>query len=113
MILECTRCEALVNAEPVESYDYKDELGFNNTYSFLRCPKCISPFLVNEDALLGVSTLYPPQDNRVNPNLPGPLKAAYKEALSCFKSKAFTATAIMCRKTLEGICVEHGAKAQN
>jgi hypothetical protein len=58
---------------------------------------------------MGMTCLYPRPDNRVNPNLPLPLQAAYKEALACFKSKAFTATAIMCRKTLEGICVEHGA----
>jgi hypothetical protein len=57
--------------------------------------------------------LFPPEDNRVNPRLPAPLKSAYSEAISCFKSKAYTATAIMCRKTLEGICVEHGAKGNN
>jgi hypothetical protein len=57
--------------------------------------------------------LYPPEDNRVNPNLPALLKSAYAEAISCYKVKAYTATAIMCRKTLEGICAEHGIKDNN
>lgn len=107
MILECKTCEALVNAEPVATYELGDE--FSTTYSLLRCPKCKGPFLTDEDAIFGLSCLYPRPDTRVNPNLPAPLKAAYEEAASCFKSKAYTATAIMCRKTLEGICVEHGA----
>lgn len=61
----------------------------------------------------GLDRLYPQEINRVNANLPKPLKVAYKEASACFKSKAYTATAIMCRKTLEGICVEHGTKGRN
>jgi len=108
MILECKRCEALVNAEPVAKYIVEDEF-LPTTYSFLRCPKCSGPFLTDEDDFSGLISLFPQPDTRVNPNLPEPLKAACEEATSCFKSKAYTATAIMCRKTLEGICIEHGA----
>lgn len=113
MVLQCKRCETSVHAEPVGFYEYKDEFGGVNTYQFLKCPRCQAPFLVDEDWLAGASTLYPIDDNRLNPNLPASLKAAYNEATACFKSKAYTATAIMCRKTLEGICVEHGAKGGN
>lgn len=111
MILECKTCEALVNAELIANYVDDNEF-VSITYSLLKCPKCKSPFLTDEAEHFGVSCLFPQPDNRVNPNLPAPLQAAYKEALACFKSKAFTATAIMCRKTLEGICVEHGASGR-
>ena len=111
MILECKSCEALVNAEFVAKYDADDELF--TTYSFFKCPKCRSPFLTDEDLISSSSCLYPRPDTRVNPNLPAPLKAAYEEASSCFKSKAYTATAIMCRKTLEGICSEHGTTGRS
>ena len=111
MILECKRCEALVNAEFVAKYDAENEVS--TIYSLFKCPKCRSPFLTDEDLISNASCLYPRPDLRVNPNLPAPLKAAYEEATACFKSKAFTATAIMCRKTLEGICAEHSTTGRS
>jgi hypothetical protein len=120
MILECKKCQALVNAEYVASYDYRidgEPYGIGGTvpgsFNFWKCPKCDRPFLTDEDEIWGQTVLYPPEDNRINPRLPAPLKSAYTEAVSCFKSKAYTATAIMCRKTLEGICVEHGTRGHN
>lgn len=110
MILECKKCEALVNAEFIADYSIGD--GLNTTYSLLKCPKCESPFLTDGDDIFGTSCIYPSPDNRVNLSVPEPLRVAYEEASACFKSKAYTATAIMCRKTLEGICLEHGAKKQ-
>ena len=120
MILECKKCQALVNAEYIAHYDYLIDgadygIGgtITGTYSLLKCPNCEKPFLTDNDEIWGQSVLYPLADNRVNPKLPVPLKSAYSEAISCFKSKAYTATVIMCRKTLEGICVEHGVKGNN
>lgn len=115
MILECKQCQALVNAEYVADYKYDDEESQipGSRYELWKCPNCQRPFVVDNDDIFGGTLLYPPEDNRVNQNLPAPLKSAYSEAISCFKAKAYTATAIMCRKTLEGICVEHGAKGNN
>lgn len=45
--------------------------------------------------------------------LSGPIRKACQEARSCFSAKAFTATALMCRKTLEGICNAHEIEAAN
>jgi hypothetical protein len=112
MILESKKCEALVSAEPVAKYADDQEV-LPTTYTLLKCPKCGGPFLTDEDEIFGLACLYPQPDTRVNPNLPAPLKAAYEEAAACFKSKAYTATAIMCRKTLEGICIEHGASGRS
>jgi Domain of unknown function (DUF4145) len=113
MILECKKCEALVNAEFISNYISKDEHLGEIKYNLLKCPKCERPFLTEYDDIFGLDTLYPPNDNHINPNLPEPLRNSYGEAMSCFKSKAYTATAIMCRKTLEGICIEHGVKNNN
>ena len=38
---------------------------------------------------------------------------SYEEAVACAGSGAFTACAIMCRRTLEGICDSHGIVAGN
>ena len=90
MILECTRCEALVNAELLSSYQLEDEKLGTITYCFLKCPRCEKPFLADDDQYFGPIRLYPPLDDRVNPNLPKQLKAAYREAVACFKSKAYS-----------------------
>lgn len=118
MLLECKYCEAVVDAKLLNSYDIiDDEEGIPYRYSFLRCPKCSSPFLAYQnnygDGWDEPSRLFPPKEKQVNPSLPEPIRNAYKEALSAFKAKAYTASAIMCRKTLEGICSVHGMKAKS
>lgn len=114
MILECGRCGALVEAIPVESYwDSESIEGPANRFSLFRCPKCSGPFLVQseEDGYESQIVLYP-QAEALSPSLPKPIQAAFAEAQACFRAKAFSAAAIMCRKTLEGICLAHEAKAR-
>lgn len=119
MFVECKHCEAVVNGEELHSYEaYDPEQGPPIKYSFLKCPKCWAPFLVFQENYGDgwdddPYRIFPPQDKRVNPSFPEPIKNAYQEALACFKSKAFTATLIMCRKTLEGICSAHGITVKN
>jgi len=48
MILECKRCEALVNAEFIAGYIDGNE-SLPTTYSLLKCPKCEHPFLTFRD----------------------------------------------------------------
>jgi hypothetical protein len=113
MILECKYCEAVVNAIEIDSYemDPDDEPG-PIRFTFCRCPKCSSALLASQTDLgEGFDEpyrMYPPQEGRLNWSIPRPIRAAYQEAHSCLKAKAHTAAAIMCRKTLEGICAEHG-----
>jgi Domain of unknown function (DUF4145) len=52
--------------------------------------------------------LFPSSDLRVNPNAPRQIQVAFEEACGCYRTRAFTASAIMCRKTLEGICAANG-----
>ena len=47
MILECKKCEALVNAEFISSYVYEDKDLGRVIYSLLKCPKCGRPFLTD------------------------------------------------------------------
>jgi hypothetical protein len=116
MIVECKSCNALVDAIILKDYSGYEEDGPPYKYSFLKCPKCNSPFLVLQEDLGGgwddPYRVYPTQDI-INPFYPEPIKKAYSEAQACFKTKAYTAAAIMCRKTLEGICVEHKIKERN
>jgi hypothetical protein len=120
VILECQNCQALVSAEFIEKYPYfisEEESGIKggitSAYEFWKCPNCQKPFVTDNDEVWGRSVLYPTPSGGINPMLPQQIKAAYSEARSCYKSKAYTATAIMCRKTLEGICAEHGVTGNN
>jgi hypothetical protein len=117
MILDCSNCGFKVEGESVCSYNYYEpEHGPPVRYTLLRCPRCSAPFLVlQEDFGLGWDDplqLYP-ADLRVNPALPSPIRQAFGEAIACVKARAFTAAAIMCRKTLEGLCAEHGISESN
>ena len=118
MLVECKRCEAIVDAVELHQYFNKDWNEYSLRYVFLKCPSCEEPFIVSQEYLGGdfwdePYRMYPPQERRINPSIPESIKNIYQEALSCFKGKAFTATVIMCRKTLEGICSTHGITARN
>jgi hypothetical protein len=86
-------------------------------YSLARCPQCASPLLAAQEP--GIEDWDPPQrlypaiDSPVSDALPKPIREAFEEARSCFRGKAYTATAIMCRKTLEGICSAHGIQERS
>ena len=117
MILECKHCEAVVNTEDLFSYDDRYENDPPARWTLGKCPSCRFPMLgLQEDYGRGwdsVLRVYPPQDKQLGRSIPIPIRQAYQEAVVCFKAKAFTASAIMCRKTLEGLCVEHGVKSEN
>src|SRR5215216_3060889 len=118
MLVECANCEAIVDGETVADYtDFDDQSGMAGKYSFLRCPRCSRPFIMLQvDDGPGWDEprrLYPPIEMGVSLAIPNSLRLAYDEARKCFRAKAYTATAIMCRKTLEGIADENKISARN
>ncbi|MEI7999552.1 MAG: DUF4145 domain-containing protein [Candidatus Omnitrophota bacterium] len=106
-----------MNSEVLCDHASSDADWIRSLYSFTICPKCKEALLVvQEDYGKGWDAplrVYPPQDKRINPNLPESIKDSFKEARLCFNSKAYTAAVIMCRKTLEGICNVHKIKENN
>lgn len=121
MLLDCKVCEAIVDAVEQSKYgEYDDINNIRVSFILLKCPRCLNPFLVRQDAeeyeegedLIRDTVLYPAPDRLPSPWLPKPIAATFQEALLCFKVGANTAAAIMCRKVLEGIAQEHNAKAK-
>jgi len=124
MILECKQCQALVDAHENCRYHWGDPSeGLQEVFVFSNCPRCGRPFLTaHEDlgddehgvpVLSDPDVLHPNPEIRLSPNLPRRIQHSHLEAQACFRAKAFTATAIMCRKTLEGLCAEHGVQAKS
>ncbi len=113
ILIDCTTCQALVDAKVMGGYDAYDEEAGYYKFLFLKCPKCDNPMLAEQELYGGdewsePSRLYPPHV-RANPTLPAPIRGMFDEVLACLRAKAYTATVLMCRKVLEGVCRAHGA----
>lgn len=118
MLVECEHCEATVDAEILEGYEHHGppEDGPPSRFNFGRCPRCSAPFLIGQtDWGRGFEDAWRmfPADRVLSYSIPEPIRDAYSEALKCHRVKAHAAAAIMCRKTVEGLCVAHGITSPN
>jgi hypothetical protein len=83
-------------------------------YIFLRCTSCYKPLLVMQELwdTEGGDPEEPvrlwPSPPRLSYEIPQSLRREVTEARSCFDTKAYTATVVMVRRTLEGVCADHG-----
>lgn len=84
-------------------------------WTLVQCENCWHPSVqVREDYGQGFDQDDPvvvyPAPRRISPSVPEPLRREWEEAEACFKAKAYAATAVMVRRTLEGTCEELGVK---
>jgi hypothetical protein len=117
MIVECDHCNAFVEATEHGGFEEA-----SRRYSILKCNKCGIPLMVEQlnignmaegDSWDNPTVLYPPSKYRPNPNAPSNIQQAFSEAYTCYRNRAYTAAAILCRKTLEGVCKSHGTNQRN
>jgi hypothetical protein len=117
MILECNNCEAIVDAQVLFVYDDNDQEEPPGRWTLAKCPRCALPLLAVQvdagDGFDAPSRIYPPKTRELSYSVPEPIRVAFTEAQACFRTKAYTAAAIMCRKALEGICSAHGVKERS
>jgi hypothetical protein len=123
MIVNCPNCQSYVETDCVGAYEYPiQDNKCSGRFVLLKCRRCYNPLLVNQDNIGNQAAgdiwdtplrLYPTDETHANPNAPKGIRSAYDEAAACYKTRAYTAAAIMCRKTLEGICSEYGASQRN
>lgn len=116
MLTDCPRCRATVDAEVKCDYttDY-GELPFWIRYILSRCPRCSTPLLLSqelydEEQRSDSKRLYPQPEYQPGRQVPEEIREAFLEALTAYRAGAHTASAIMCRKTLEGVCESEGVK---
>jgi hypothetical protein len=123
MITHCAVCRAYTDSQVVGTYlPPRVNNEPQRMYNLLGCPRCSTPSVVrqtnNGDLIRGdvwedVITLYPSDANRPQSNVPIAITAALSEARASYGARAYTAAAIMCRKTLELICASHGARERS
>jgi hypothetical protein len=98
----------------VEAYD--PEGGPPAEFVLLRCShaECQAPMVqVREDYGRGFDedkpVTYYPSPRRLSSAVPRALRDEFAEARKCFDAKAYTATLVMVRRTLEGTCADQGS----
>src|SRR5205809_4081004 len=124
MLVSCAICEATVDAKEVGSIEVRnpDDILEAYRYTLLSCPRCDQPVLVRQGAEIWQDggkweqrwdenpvRVFPDPDRRADQRLPVALRDCFQEALDCYRARLFHAAALMCRKTLEGLCQLKGA----
>jgi hypothetical protein len=116
-------CEALVDAKDHGSFAHfdPDRDHLPEKAHLLECPRCGAPMLAgtelygtdqNENELWSDPyRIFPPRQRSLSVLVPPRIRSSFEEGDRCFKARAYVATAIMCRKTLEGVCDDHGIKS--
>ncbi|MFE9802765.1 DUF4145 domain-containing protein [Streptomyces goshikiensis] len=118
IVANCGSCEKPVMAKVMGVFvDGSGEVGLPTLFQLAACLKCGDPMLaIEEDYGQGWDeapvTVWPNSQQVVSLLIPEPLRAQLSEAQRCFGAKAYTATAVMVRRTLEGICIDQGAQGR-
>ena len=116
MFVVCETCGARVDAVELHQEEvWEPQLGMDNPerYTLLKCGSCASVMLARQDHF--VEDWEPPV--RVYPaprkaswSWPADIRASFEETVAVLAARAYTATAVICRRTLEGVCVNQGAQ---
>lgn len=120
MIIECPHCETKVDGKEkgrVEGYD--KDYPVPHAMILIECPVCQNPLLGSSELIqTGLETwgwdpLYrewPKQDSAIDTDIPEIARNSLIEANICFKAGAYSACAVMCGRTIEGVCIHHNPK---
>jgi hypothetical protein len=119
----CPHCHepttASVRGEAVwDGFAGEEAVNPPTEWRLLQCTHCWHPCLqAREDYGGGFGDDDPivmyPAPQRISPAVPQPLRNEWEEARTCLDAKAYTACAVMVRRTLEGTCKDQGVKAKN
>jgi hypothetical protein len=119
MLVFCTVCDRKIDANIIAKYNYHDRAeGPPIHLTFLRCPRCEHALLVREEeywesGFTKPETVYPVENSGSNPELPDRLQAVLQEIRRSYNAKAYTGTALLCRRAIETLCVDRGVKEKN
>jgi hypothetical protein len=115
MLIACPFCEKTAIATKLIKTEWigEDQEPPLEIYSLLECTLCHKPLLLRQfdwghgDPPEEPEQLWPPPRRIISSAIPESLRQEIAEARTCFAAKAYTATVVMVRRTLEGVCVDH------
>jgi Domain of unknown function (DUF4145) len=111
--LTCTKCaEATLAAGLATAEIHDPESGPPARFTFVQCTKCGHPaVMAQEDYGVGWDSplrIWPEPPRFLSYAIPERLRDEAEQARRCFECRAYTASVVMVRRTLEGLCREHG-----
>ena len=114
-VIPCPKCGTKAIATAQEFYDFPDDAFDIQRYVIAQCEICYSIIFVRylRDEKFPrnkAKILWPQADRTLSTAIPESLRLEHNEARTCFRDAAYTATVVMVRRTLEGVCAEHGVK---
>ncbi|MYZ10265.1 DUF4145 domain-containing protein [Streptomyces sp. SID2999] len=121
MLIQCSRCDApaLGTERGTWTITPEGDEEFEPTlYTLVSCDKCRAPQLLVQSSEMEGGNAWGwtdpvrewPSDSAgpLSPSIPRAIAREMREARACFTAKLYTATAVMVRRTLEGMCVDQG-----
>lgn len=118
---ECPTCQQKVVATQEAVSDVSPDKDFNILRHIIaRCGICYQTLLLEQDEAIysqmlfqgNAKCLWPTPARSISETIPDSLRREHQEARSCFKATAYTATVVMVRRTLEGLCAQHGVTSK-
>lgn len=119
--INCPYCQASTLAAVLnQEHDEHEEAGITRVLSTCRCPGCSNLLIVGQIAEPGFEgwdvsnpTVWWPESDRELPyGTPSSITRAFQEARRCRSAGAHTATMVMCRKSIEAMAKDLGAKGR-
>ncbi|MFI0874600.1 hypothetical protein C6W96_08680 [Streptomyces sp. CS149] len=123
ILIQCPHCDAPNLGTQRGTWELAPEgndLFEPTLYTLVSCDKCRSPQLLEQTGNVVAGGFFGwndavrqwPRDasGPLSPSIPRPIAREMREARSCFRAKLYTATAVMVRRTLEGMCVDQGTQ---
>jgi hypothetical protein len=128
MLIDCTHCQARVNAEELELAAYHEVEIWLNSYriALLRCPQCRHLVVAQQDMLVpsGFNSLedtekwgeamrvWPEPFSELALSIPETIRTCLLEARKCLQATAYTACVAMSGRGIEEMCRHFGTKKQ-
>src|SRR4051794_33825367 len=120
MLIDCTHCQARVNAEVLKVASHHDFEVWPDSYrlALLRCPEC-THLLVGEQGLLKpqgfdasdeeeewskASRVWPEPISQLAMSIPEAIRTCLLEARKCLHATAYTACVAMSGRAVEAMC---------
>lgn len=117
-VFHCKSCETTVMGE----IEATARVGPARLLDLVKCPRCSDVVLLQYDAFdaacgddglwLGGEILWPAQA-KLGDAVPESLRLTFADADECLAKGLYTPSVVMCRKVVEGICVEKGETKGN
>lgn len=115
-VLHCPSCHKATISTTLDQARVEDEV-VSTLFSFVRCDECHRPAVLWQEETGGgwddPTLVWPGEDRVLSHSVPIKLRREAEEARACYRARAYAATVVMVRRTLEGICQDHGISEQN